>query len=49
VAKEEKKNIENKRKIETSFAQKEKNCYYCGKKRHISPDCLEKNQIPKEK
>jgi hypothetical protein len=35
---------------ETSFAQsnKDKTCYCCGKKGHLSPDCSEKNKIPKE-
>jgi hypothetical protein len=35
---------------ETSFAQvgKDKTCYCCGKKGHISPECPQKNTIKKE-
>ena len=35
---------------ETSFAQagKDKTCYCCGKKGHISPECPQKNAIKKE-
>ena len=41
---------ETTRTSEASFAQNDdmKTCYCCGKKRHMSPKCMEKDKIPKE-